>query len=235
MPKIIDKTCYECKENKIKTKLDSLRKIYLCEPCAKSNKYTLIYKTYVKRDYFIDPDILLELDCETYNRRIRGNDTTLFRLCDILDVFCDEYDVDRNSKNAIYKKQKELKHNHEKKKVERAELAKTKKQQKEQFRYNKLQQSLHEYKLELRNDSKLCTGYINGTIKDWSVDQIVERMCQMKYLFDYCNMNHYLEKAHREQREELKAGYFPDCSAFDHAEWMALNKYGKYPQNWPWI
>lgn len=233
MKKKTDKSCVECKHINIKTKLDSLRKIYLCESCSDSDKYKLIYKTHVKRDYFIDPD---DLDhCDTYNRNIRGIPTTLFRLCDIFDYFCEQYDVDRNDKTAISAKQKELSETKKQQINERRMKIALKKNRIIESRKNKLVAALKECKLELRTDSKLCKGYINGTITDWTVPQIVYRMCKMKYLYDYCNMDYYLEKAHANQQEEYNAGYFPDCSVFDEAEYTALKKYGGYPDEWPWL
>lgn len=60
------------------------------------------------------------------------------------------------------------------------------------MRRNNLIDALQEYKLELRDDSKLCHGYINGTIKTHTIPQIVERMCQMKFLYEYCDFDNFL-------------------------------------------
>lgn len=102
-------------------------------------------------------------------------------------------------------------------------------------RKNKLITKLRQYKLELRNDSKLCQGYISGSIKDWDIDDIVNRMCQIHYLFNYCNMNKYIKQANDEQNEEFNAGYIPDISVFDQAEMIVLKEIGEYPEIWPWI
>jgi len=102
------------------------------------------------------------------------------------------------------------------------------------LRKTNLIKKLKELGLTLRNDSKLCTEYINGTLKDWTVEQIAHRMCQMKYLFDYCDMSQCLEQASKEQNDELTAGYFPDMTVFDQAEYIAL-KNKKYPTIFPWI
>ena len=59
-------------------------------------------------------------------------------------------------------------------------------------------------------------------------------MCQIKYLFDYRQMTHYLDKAYNNQREELDAGYFPDMSVFDEAEYEAMENH-KYPDIYPWL
>lgn len=70
-------------------------------------------------------------------------------------------------------------------------------------------ESLNKYKLQLREDSKLCQGYIDGTIKDWTIDQIVERMCQMRFLYEYCDMDDAYQEAKSEQCDGFNAGYFP--------------------------
>jgi len=94
----------------------------------------------------------------------------------------------------------------------------TKINQKEK-RKKKLKQVLKNSGLELRSDSKLCGGYIEGKIKDKTIPEIVERMCQVKYLFDYCDMKKYLHKYHN----------------FDKSERKILKKYGEYPDEWPWL
>jgi len=95
--------------------------------------------------------------------------------------------------------------------------------------------ALGEYKLQLRSDSKLCASYIAGFCT-FTVDQVVERMCQMKYLYDYCNMTKYLRRAENEFRAELNTGYIPDVPVFDSAEYLALNaRSSGYPLVWPWM
>lgn len=61
-------------------------------------------------------------------------------------------------------------------------------------------------------------------------------MCEMKYLFEYCHMDDCKQEAYEEYIEELNAGYFLDCSVFERAEEIALNKYsnGYYPAIFPW-
>lgn len=60
-------------------------------------------------------------------------------------------------------------------------------------------------------------------------------MCQMKYLYDYCNFQKYYEKAKRNQQKTFEAGYFPDTPIFDDAEYLALKHYGGYPTSYPWM
>ena len=61
-------------------------------------------------------------------------------------------------------------------------------------------------------------------------------MCEVKYLFDYCDMTSEIESARESQQEEWKAGYKPCESPFEAAEYTALKKKGgKYPKVWPWM
>jgi hypothetical protein len=89
--------------------------------------------------------------------------------------------------------------------------------------------------LVLREDSKLCQMYIEGCKDAWTLEQIVHRMCQMKYLYDYCHMDECCDEAYKEQKEEKQAGYWPDRTVMEQAEMIALEKYGNYPLAWPWL
>jgi len=54
-------------------------------------------------------------------------------------------------------------------------------------RQQQMNNALQEAGLELRSDSKLCQKYIDG--ESVNLADVVKRMCQMRYLYDYCNMN----------------------------------------------
>jgi hypothetical protein len=101
-----------------------------------------------------------------------------------------------------------------------------------------LEDALKEYDLELRDDSKLCNGYINGTIDDaeWSIPNIVHRMCEMRFLYDYCGINSVFKKIKKNRPDvTLDRPGFSE-SLFDRAEKEALKKRGgKYPNEWPWM
>lgn len=99
-------------------------------------------------------------------------------------------------------------------------------------RRNELQVALQKMGLELREDSRYCKKYIEQN--DGDVDEIVNRMCEMKFLFDYCDMRNVLDKVEKEHIETLEAGYFPDSSVFDEAEYEVLGK-TPYPKIWPWL
>ena len=98
-------------------------------------------------------------------------------------------------------------------------------------RYNNLKNALELAGLELRQDSKLCEKYINNG--DGEIEFIVQRMCQMKFLFEYCDMRNVLKKVEQEHVEILEEGYFPDCSVFVEAEDRVLET-NNYPDIFPW-
>lgn len=210
----------QCKKFRIESK-------YLCDECMKKDDHTYITKTRVKSDFFLNDG-----DLETVNYQVVKNphyssrSMYLYNLQDIKNKFVEKYgdDEDIDSKMAklfLKKKQKGKRIIESKAKCieNREEL---------------LQAKMAEKGLEIRADSKLCHGFINGTIK-MDVDDVVKRMCQVKYLFEYCDMDKCFEIAKREQREEYNAGYFPDEPLFEHAERIALKKCGGYPVEFPWL
>ena len=221
--------CAECFSDG--ARLNNCLEIRLCENCSKLEEYTLVYKTYIKKDYMIDIEELSH--CDTYTRIVhRNTEATLYKLSDILDVFCIVYKIDRNNKKAIEDKRQELIQEKEKKLEARREKARLKKKSERKQRRQELMEELNKYGLELRGDSKLCMGYIDGTICNWDMNEIVERMCQMRYLYDYCDMDKLLEQVKKSRKGDR---WDHDTSVFDDAEFLALNKCKGYFVIWPWM
>jgi len=209
----------------------------LCSHCKYSEQYKMMYKTTAKTYYFLTENDIQSID--TFDGpRIRQKTTTLVRKSDVKDIFCQKYQI---SPSKIDERLKEL----SKLKNIRQERAAERKNMTIQKRKAELIQALAKYRLQLRNDSKLCQKYIDNTInhqsrsvplhRNWTLDQVVERMCQMHFLYNYANMDRCLEKAKSQQEEELEAGYFPDISIFEEAEMLALEATNGYPDNWPWL
>lgn len=87
--------------------------------------------------------------------------------------------------------------------------------------------------LELRADSILCQKYINGQI-ELDLDWIVQRMCEMKYLYEYCNMNDIKKQVYKQYVLEQPNGIYTNYKISERAEKIALEKYGFYPDVFPW-
>jgi len=220
--------CIECGDNNGQVR-QILKKV-LCSYCKELDKYKLIVKTTAKTKYLIkDSDLV---DFESYTGKCRYGSGTFFleneirEFCaykydvdsDYLDDYLNDIKADKNNKIAMQRQERERK--------QRVLQA---------HRKDELVRSLKDVGLVLRADSVLCQNYING-IGDESLESIVERMCQMKYLFEYCNMNSCKAQAYREFVNDGDDNYYPGL-VFDRAEEIALNKYsnGSYPEIFPWL
>lgn len=80
-------------------------------------------------------------------------------------------------------------------------------------------QELRKMGLTLRSDSQLCKKYIEGEL-DMTVEQVADRMAQVHYLFNYCDMRNMLKQYGKEK-------------SFDEIEAMIM-KDKEYPEKWPW-
>jgi hypothetical protein len=100
-------------------------------------------------------------------------------------------------------------------------------------RKNLLKNKLKEKGLILRKDSALCSNYIQGT-SNLNLDYIVRRMCEMKYLYEYCNMNKikiYIYKKYKQNNFINN-----NVTVSIEAEKLALQQFSnnKYPEFFPW-
>jgi hypothetical protein len=217
------KNCIECYEIGI---YNQYFKAYLCRNCRDTNNnYILITKTNAKKHYLLTNDDLISI--KPFNGRTTSSygEATYFIKNDLINFACNKYNTDENNLENIIKEIITEKNN--KKQLKKDEL-KTK-------RKNKLLLRINKVGLTFRDDSVLYKKYIDGN-KENSLDFIIKRMMQMKYLFEYCHMDECKSEAYEHYCEEVNAGYFPDCSVLQLAESIALKKYsnGKYPNVYPW-
>lgn len=191
-----------------------------------------ICKSNAKNDYYLtDKD--LSKYVVTHVTRYRKPDYVLYLKADVIEAFCTKYKV---SADMMDDKLQELANKKTSRNIERENKQKDMKRKRKQLLINALQQK----GLELRKDSTLCKQYIKGdkdVLKEWTLEKVVDRMCKMKYLYDYCHMNDMFDEAYKEQKEEKEQGFYPDCSVSELAEMKALEKYSnnKFPQQWPWL
>lgn len=224
--------CAECGASK--ARMNRAHQIRLCVECAKLDEYDMICKTEAKKKYYLTDADLENCDCIEVESLTYRSTMYLYKRVDVISEFCVKYGADPNDEDSIQEAMDEI--------VEKKDEARLKREANVKKRRKKRKQdliaALDAYGLELRPDSKLCSGYINGTCKDWTIDKIVKRMCQMKYLYEYCRMDKCYQKAVREQELTWEAGYIPDVPLEVEAEDIALAKYGYkggYPKKWPWM
>jgi hypothetical protein len=97
-----------------------------------------------------------------------------------------------------------------------------------------LETRLNDRGVEFRYDSALCAKYINGKT-DLGIDYIVQRMCEMKYLYEYCDMKSIRAQVYVDY---VNSGYIKDYEGTitTQAEKIALQTHsnGAYPNIFPW-
>lgn len=110
------------------------------------------------------------------------------------------------------------------------------KNQKAADRETELEDALAVMGLTIHPDSKLCEGYIQGTLRGWSLPKIVEECALMKYLHEYTTYPAVLKKAIKnsiDNYKHWKGGYDYKLS-YDEEEPFVRQKYPK-PDVWPWL
>ena len=205
--------------------------VIVCDYCDKLDKYTLITKTTAKNDYILTDSDLQDLEYYIANSLYRRQPAKLYNKQAVMIRACTKHDLTLDNIASGIEHIKELKN--AKTQERRAKIQATK-QAKYDHRKAELVNALQNAGLELRSDSKLCQMYMDG--EQNNLESVVKRMCQMKYLYDYCHMNECNEEAYREYCEERKLGYHVDETVSEKAEYIALKRYsrGVYPATWPW-
>jgi hypothetical protein len=233
--------CVEC--NVTRALWDRHRDIHLCKICRETVKYKLMYKTHIKDQYNICMDDYEDYEPIIYDRGSWGL-RYLYKLSDVHHIFCIHHNIDHNDIDAIETKRQEIIREKAQNKADRKERRAHNQIVNRQKRHDKLVVALAGFGLILRADSKLCNGYINGTIKDQTIKQIVRRMCEMKFLYEYANMSQcYQEICDAEEddfefvRDKFSRGteYYPGPRVVVYAEELALKRIGGYPEVWPWL
>lgn len=228
--KYAEKLCEEC--HIAKSKYNEYHKKKLCFECSSQGKNELICKSIAKKEYHLNDTDLRDLKhIIVKNPHCKNaNGMNLYSKDDVRNLFREKNEIDENDENDCLV---EL----NKKRSDKGAKKKNTMSMNKDTRKKDLHAALQANGLKLRKDSKLCNGYIDGTLREkWSIPSIVNRMCQMKYLYDYCDMNNAYENEKALNDEEFNAEYFPDVPIIDLAEDIALKRNGgKYPDVWPWL
>jgi hypothetical protein len=211
-------------------------------------KITYITKTRLKQEYLLTEAVLKKFEhVERPNPHRRyGPSMILYDKEEILAYLKEFHGADTEEELTTVLEELRKKKS-EKSEVRKAKLKETKEKKKAE-RKERLVAALTAAGLELRGDSSLCDGYIEGTLRDdrdnsWDIDSIVKRMCEMKYLYEYCNFNEvYKEcKKQREKERDYDREYgYRDWAddyretIFEEAESQVLANVGGYPKVFPW-
>lgn len=207
----------------------------LCESCFTDEKYTMICKSNAKKQYYLSDADLEDLQSiEKKNPHYRsGCPMILYCKVDVIDVFKNKYCVveEEDVQNILAR----LADDRNRRSTKIRDTKNTKREQREIA----LTEALQEEGLELRSDSRLCKQYIDGTL-DASIPHIVEIMCEMKYLHEYCDMHEAYVQAreyfhkhgiHRFERYDREL----ENLAIDIALEQNPECKGRFPDQWPWL
>jgi hypothetical protein len=91
---------------------------------------------------------------------------------------------------------------------------------------NQLYLSIDEYGYGYEKIEKLKYTYVNN-LNNWSLEKICQKFCELKYLYEYCNIQYYLQAS--------EINNFSIQLHYEISKNMALNnKGGQFPIIWPW-
>jgi hypothetical protein len=105
------------------------------------------------------------------------------------------------------------------------------KQEKCDNRRAQLMAALGEFRLELRSDSALCDSFIRTGHME--IDQVVRRMCEMRFLHEYTPYRNVLYSI-RDDWRYMGERWDADETA-EEAEAQALREVHGWPARWPWL
>ena len=207
----------------------------LCESCSKDEQYTMICKSTAKKEFYLTDADLEDLQfIEKKNPHYRsGCPMILYSKVDVIDVFRNKYCISKEE--DVDTTLARLADDRDKRSRKILDTKNTKKEQ----RQVALTEGLNDAGLELRSDSRLCQQYIDGTL-DVSIPYIVEIMCEMKYLHEYCDMYKAYNQATEYYRKQgIHRFYRHDKDLENLAIDFALEQNpdceGRYPDQWPWL
>ena len=196
---------------------------------SERNESKFVNKTTAKKEYFLNEKDLNDMPCiqkrNPYNRDSKYS-IKLYEKALLMEKMKTKYkfQTEQQHKNLIEKLSNQ-------RDITSANL-KQKKRSLQDKREFELTEILHRHGLELRSDSKLCEGYIKGAIKDKSLIWIANRMCEMKFLFEFCDMQSAFDETKEDYFDFMRIeGY----TRFSLAEEAALEKVGDYPKIFPWL
>ncbi|ACH46779.1 unknown [Feldmannia species virus] len=103
-----------------------------------------------------------------------------------------------------------------------------------------LVQELSKLQLTLRPDSRLCSGFIEGTLDDrWDLERVVHECALMNWLFVYTDYPQRLEEAFRFFSDFLPTGKAVQAFVREKVQpvikFGTISKCGGIPSRWPWL
>lgn len=179
--KYYNSLCFYCMDKTYS--LNDFYKLPICKKCQEQH-LPMITKTMAKTYYLLTDKQLIKLPFIT-KRNGYGGLTSLFLKKDI-ELLAP---IDLEDKLKI--------------KEERSTIRKQKKDERLNKRRQELTNELKKYGLHIREDSKLCQGYIDGSLdKGWTLNKVVSMCREMNWLYTKTNYKKLLDKALKKAQYE---------------------------------
>ena len=106
-------------------------------------------------------------------------------------------------------------------------------------RFYILNDALADVQLSIRQDSDLCWNYILHNHSTFSVQDIVQRLCQAEYLHKYCDFQQGYINAQNIAKTRYHQGLLPLPKQQWHdlinSEVLKTTPTQKFPEKWPWM
>jgi DNA repair protein len=217
--------CFECGMST--SNVDHFYNYHICSSCRREiPKYKLITKTTCKKEFCLSEKDLTGLDhVLSTNPYYRSSaPMMLFLESDIKEYAYDKYGGVDGLQNKLKKRQESLEKRRQ-----------TKKNVRENRKFE-IQQELAMRGMNVRNDSKLCQGYINNTLDSrWTLEKVVDMMIEMKWLYEYTDYQQELDK---QMNSYARHNHIPIYATYSYVEddvrrhVLAKNP---VPHELPWI
>jgi hypothetical protein len=96
--------------------------------------------------------------------------------------------------------------------------------------------ALQRYGLTIRSDSFLCKNYLaHGATAEWSLDRVVRRMAEMRFLHDHTDYSSVLSRIRDEYRQNRERYDAQETAEQAESEVVCNLPEGDWPEQWPWM
>ena len=202
-----------------------------CRDCQKAN-IDVVTKTGAKSTYLLKDGDLEGLTVH-YVTNLHGgrHPINLFLESDIKDMAIERYGSLEKLAIAHEERGVRLERNRERRRLRAIERERLEKKLRD-ARIDQLVDAMEAVGLEIRDDSKLCDGYIEGTL-GWTLQDVVDMCCEMHWLYNYTNYPTQLDKRLQKARENR---YYFDYEEVEYyVRRRVFKKHGGIPTVYPWL
>lgn len=214
--------CTSCLKDTVNQHL--ILDIPVCMDCCKNNEnFQVISKSTAKNEYLLKDKDLKDLQSGTCRNPVYRSAAPMIMYL--------KSEVASKCKNLY--PEPELERERRKKKSDSTKRKREINKKEKMDRNRKVLEKLfNQNGLQVRDDSFLCSNYIDGTLKDWTAKQVLDRMALMHFLHNYTNYKEVHQQVYNEYRNNGNIFYKGEI------EDVAIDRVMKNHKNmdhYPWL